>query len=483
MSRRPVGAPIVDWATVRKWRSALKEAGTTTTDLAQQFAPQIARETARFAQGDDILLLVSPSLGGHAALAAARLLRERGFKPRIATEHEFLTSESVPVADLESFPRALSAWDGAVTAFADTRPASVTIDALFPAEGIYYQQPEPAWVERWRWLLERAETTIAIDNVAFGAAVGHKMTQIDRHPVYTLTIALGTLRDQHVTWAAMDYTGHLLLAPADPPIESRSRVLGRPVIEAPDSQAHKYSRGMVVVVAGKMRGAARLTARAAAATGAGYVMLAGRGVHHGAGLDAVVCKRLDAPHDLDILLADQRIDAVVIGPGLGTDDDSRDWLEAALESDRRLVLDADALTLIGKDAQLDRRTPATWITPHSGEWEKLTGDPFYEWGKFGETRMWAEAGIGILHKGADTVIATPEGTGVLDRTPPSWLSTAGTGDVLAGVLAARLAVRQGAWRCGHEAAWLHTRAAQLAGPAFSADRLIDFLPQAIAECR
>ena len=248
----------------------------------------------------------------------------------------------------------------------------------------------------------------------------------------------------------------------------------RPRLSAPPRDAHKYTRGMVVVIGGAMPGAAELAAAAALRSGAGYVLLAAPTAVH-APPHAIVRKAVPDPAGLAELLADERIGAVVIGPGLGRDRDAEARLAQVLACGRRLVIDGDALTLLTPDSAI----AGSWLTPHAGEFDwlfpDLTGD------KPARTlAAAARAGATVVHKGADTFIASPDGRVRVLSDAPSWLSTAGTGDVLAGILAAQVAA--GVEDPADTAVWLHATAGTLAGPAFAADDLIPLLPQAIAQC-
>jgi ADP-dependent NAD(P)H-hydrate dehydratase / NAD(P)H-hydrate epimerase len=248
--------------------------------------------------------------------------------------------------------------------------------------------------------------------------------------------------------------------------------IAKPVIAAPGRDAHKYSRGMVVVIQGAMPGAGMLAARAAMRAGAGYVVLAGRSPDI-PGPDALVRRQVDG---LEALLDDGRIGALVIGPGLGVEPE---WLVSVLESAHPLVIDGDALSsaIVGSVTQ---RRALTILTPHGAEFDRMFGTGT---GTKIENTLAASAvtGAWIVHKGADTVIASPSGDYWLETAASPWLSTAGTGDVLAGLIAARLAATGDA-TASVEGVWLHTRMADLAGPAFIADDLIDIIPHAIAEC-
>jgi len=245
-----------------------------------------------------------------------------------------------------------------------------------------------------------------------------------------------------------------------------------PVIAAPERDAHKYSRGMVVVIQGAMPGAAMLAARAAMRSGAGYIVLAGR-TPDTPGPDALVRRRIE---ELDTLLADDRIGALLIGPGLG---EEPGWLAAAVVSGHPLVIDGDALTRAIVRPVTQRRA-LTILTPHAAEFDRMFGE--HAGTKIDRTLAASAAtGSWIVHKGADTVIASPSGAFWAETDASPWLSTAGTGDVLAGLIAGRLAVT-GEAGAAAEGVWLHTRIAALAGPAFIADDLIDRIPQAIAQC-
>lgn len=147
-----------------------------------------------------------------------------------------------------------------------------------------------------------------------------------------------------------------------------------------------------------------------------------------------------------------------------------------------LILDGDALTLLGTGAArwLETRAGPTWITPHSGEFDRMFG---CTGSKIERTlAAAAEARATIVHKGADTVIASPNGEVRILVGASPWLSTAGTGDVLAGLLAAQVVQGGKGTAPAEAAAWLHARAAQLVGAALIADDLIAHIPEAISEC-
>jgi hydroxyethylthiazole kinase-like uncharacterized protein yjeF len=176
----------------------------------------------------------------------------------------------------------------------------------------------------------------------------------------------------------------------------------------------------------------------------------------------------------------KRIAAMRAGPGLGRDDSARLRLEAAMEGRHAGVLDADALWHL-KDMGFGRLPAKAILTPHDGECAALFGESRHN--RIDRARdAAARSGAVVVLKGPDTVIAAPDGPAVVAPDASSWLSTAGTGDVLAGLCAARLAVTGDPFLAAQEAVWLHGEAAQRAGAAFVADDLIAQVPAAIASC-
>ena len=171
---------------------------------------------------------------------------------------------------------------------------------------------------------------------------------------------------------------------------------------------------------------------------------------------------------LEAVLEDARIDVIAIGPGLGRGDEAERRLDMVRAAGRRLVLDADALWRLGHDPA---RLPGSILTPHEGEFARLFGDlP----GSKVERARAAAARCGCRRsstKAPDTVVAAPDGRAAIAPPAPAWLATAGTGDVLTGIVAARYAAVGDPFQAACEAVWLHGRAAERAGPGLIADDL------------
>ncbi len=294
---------------------------------------------------------------------------------------------------------------------------------------------------------------------------------------YGLTLALGAWKHAHFAMPAAARMGALRLVDigvtATP---GAAEVLPRPALHAPPATAHKYTRGLLAIVGGAMPGAAVLAAMAARHAGAGYLRLIA-GAEPGAIPPDLVVVR-GAPQ---AALADPRIAAVLVGPGLGRDGAARERLAVALAAGRPTVVDADALMLLRPGHG------ATWplvLTPHEGELAALERAFGLGGGTCAIKRdralaMARASGAVVVAKGADTVIAAPDGRVLVVPRAPSWLSVAGTGDVLAGLIASRLAVHRDAWRAAGEGVWLHGEAVRRAGPAFAAADLAGWVQDAV----
>ncbi|MBR0551649.1 NAD(P)H-hydrate dehydratase [Stakelama marina] len=466
MIRVPRGTPVLTAEQMRAAEQACFDAGVSQEELMERAGTAVAREAARFAFGRPVLVLAGPGNNGGDAYVVARLLRQWGHDVIVAA----LGGKEAGAAGMMR-----SRWDGETVTLDDAEPRPVLVDGLF-GTGMSRALEGEARKALHR-LSQAAAFVLAIDLPSgFATDSGEDLGGAPA----TATVALGALKPAHLLMPALERCGTVLHADIGIPGESDICSLSRPHLVAPARDSHKYSRGLVLVVEGEMPGAARLSARAALHGGAGYVMLAGQG-GGGNGPDALVHRSVESADDLQHLLGDDRISAVVIGPGLGRGERSQALLGVAIACEHRLVIDGDALTLLGRDAErrISGRTAETVLTPHEGEFGRMFDDG--DGGKLDRTVSAARRICAtIVHKGPDTVIAHPDGRVVMSGDSSPWLSTAGTGDVLAGLCGARMA--KGNAHAAAEAVWLHTRAAALAGPAFCADDLIGRIPDAIGEC-
>jgi NAD(P)H-hydrate epimerase len=233
-------------------------------------------------------------------------------------------------------------------------------------------------------------------------------------------------------------------------------------------------------------GAARLAARAALRIGAGLVTLASPpeaiGVN-AAQLTAIMIRGCDGAEGLARILQDPRFNALVLGPALGIHSETRDMVSVALQARRSLVLDADGLTsfegMAGDLAQRFRAAPAV-LTPHGGEFSRLFKgqDGIVEApSKLEQARKAASfTGAVIVFKGPDTVIAAPDGRAAINENGTPDLATAGSGDVLAGMIAGLLAQGMPAFEAACAGVWMHAEAGAAFGPGLIAEDLPEEIP-------
>jgi hydroxyethylthiazole kinase-like uncharacterized protein yjeF len=430
-------------------------AGTPVETLMERAGLAAAEAIGLYAGPIPALVLCGPGNNGGDGYVIARALRARATEVTVAALGEPAT---------EAARAARDAWAGPTVSLDEAEPAPLLVDALF---GTGLRRPlEQA--DRLIRLCAEARIRVAID-LPSGAATddGSLLSQV---PDYDLTITFQTLKPSHLLQPAARHMGRIVVA--DIGIEAASNLarIERPRLQAPGPDDHKYRRGYVAVLAGEMPGAAALAASAAARSGAGYVRLFAPGAVHGLPSAVVQSPGLDFE-------GDERVGAVVVGPGLGLGPRGEEILARALESKAPLVLDADALTLI---AAKPRRAEGAILTPHEGEFQRLF--PHLAGSKVERARAAAAStGAVIVYKGPDTVVAAPDGRAAIGAAP-HWLATAGTGDVLAGAIAAMRASGLAPFEAACAGVWLQGRAAELGGPALIADDLVACLRQAVTEC-
>ena len=458
-------AQVLTAAQMRAAEQALFDAGTSVSDLMEIAAGGAAEWIRRIAGGRAVTVLCGPGNNGGDGYVIARVLREAG-------------NAVVVIAPLDPATDAAKAarrrWDGPVST-AGGLAGDVFVDCLFGSGLARPLIAEHALL--LRDLAGRHRYKVAVD-VPSGIASDSGAVLNERLPAYDLTLALGAWKFAHWSLPGRALMGQMRLVPIGiAPVAGAAQLVERPRLSAPAADSHKYRRGLLGILSGAMPGASLLAAAAAQRAGAGYVKLFADHADPRTPPDVVTdC----AP--LGKALADPRIAAVLVGPGLGRDDAARERLEAALAHARALVLDADALMLL-TPAMLAREVPML-ATPHDGELETLCRS----FGVIAETRrdralaLARVSSMVVLAKGPDSLVAAPDGRLALGPPAPSWLSVAGTGDVLAGIAASRIANGADPFTAACEALWLHGEAARRAGAAFTPTQLAEQVSEALAAC-
>ncbi|MDY8110375.1 NAD(P)H-hydrate dehydratase [Fulvimarina sp. 2208YS6-2-32] len=274
--------------------------------------------------------------------------------------------------------------------------------------------------------------------------------------------------------------------------------LWRADLSLPVDAGHKYDRGHAVVFSGSASrtGAARLAAGAALRAGAGLVTLfspAGAILVNAAQVTAVMVERCDGERDLARHLDDSRLKAFVLGPGFGVGGTARAYATQILKAGRFLILDADGISSFADRpeelfdealGQAGEGGPNLVLTPHAGEFKRLFPDLAAKGSlsKLDRTREAAvRSGAVVVLKGRDTVIAAPDGRAAINANGTPWLASAGTGDVLTGMICAQLSQGTPTFEAACAGVWMHGRSAELFGPGLIAEDLAGQLPAMFAE--
>jgi ADP-dependent NAD(P)H-hydrate dehydratase / NAD(P)H-hydrate epimerase len=252
-----------------------------------------------------------------------------------------------------------------------------------------------------------------------------------------------------------------------------------PVLTPPPADTHKYARGAAVVVSGPAlrTGAARLSAEAALAVGAGLVTIVGNPAalaEHAAHVTAIMLRERDA----EFSVIDDRVRALLIGPGAGVSDELVQDVATLLMRHIPIVLDADALTAFSVKPEMlfAMLHDQAVLTPHEGEFARLFPDLSLDDRAKAASDASVRAGAVVLLKGAETAIAAPDGRYAINYHASSWLATAGSGDVLAGLICGLLAQGNSAFDAAAIACWLHGDIGVRAGPGLTADAMTGHLP-------
>lgn len=447
------------------------------------------------AAGSRVAVLCGPGNNGGDGFVAARVLAGAGYKVDVSC--------LVPVEQLRGDAAVMAGrWSGPVRDAASASaglliapPAALLIDALFGAG-----------LSRGLGAFEEGVADFVRTS---GAAVGLKVLAVDvpsgvdgrtgaadpsTIPA-TRTVTFFRKKPGHLLMPARRLCGAVTVADIGIPAETvfaelapktfeNGPALWRSLLPVLARDTHKYRRGHVLAVSGTAHrtGASRLAARAALRAGAGAVTLASpmdAVAVNAAHLTAVMIAPFDGADAFAALIGD-RFDAIVIGPACGVGPETRAMVEAMLSRrERAAVLDADALTSFAGDAAelcaLTMSHGSAVLTPHEGEFGRLFGS--LPGSKLERARRAAEiTGAVVVLKGADTVIAAPDGRAAINANAPPTLATAGSGDVLAGFIAGLLAQGMPGFEAACAGVWLHGECANRFGPGLIAEDLTEMLP-------
>ena len=469
---RPYPTELLTPAEMARADAAALAAGMPTATLMDAAGRAVARAIRARFRPCRTLVLAGPGNNGGDGYVAARYLEQAGWPVAVAA--------LAPASPGTAAAAAAARWHGPMVAFgaAEAARAGLVVDALFGAGLTRPLAPEVTQVLRAvQAPLVAVDVPSGLDG-ATGQVLGYA-------PQATLTISFFRLKPGHVLLPGRALCGDILLADIGLPGVVLAGIAPRCWRNHPslwplpglEVSAHKYTRGHLTILAGAaMPGAARLAASAARRLGAGLVTL------HAENLELAAILRADAPGQLvsdatlGALLADTRRQVWLAGPGLLPNEATCAAIRTIIEASKILVADAGALMAAAEAPDL--LCGAAVITPHAGEFTRLFGAPGAD--RLAATRAAAaRLGAVVVLKGPDSIIAAPDGRVIINDNAPPSLATAGTGDVLAGAIAALLTQGMPPFEAAAAAVWLHGAAAH-AGPA---GLIAEDLPPLMAQAR
>lgn len=519
------GLRLLDAEEMGRVERAAMTGGVTCFGMMQRAGAAVAECLSQnFAEGP-VAVLCGPGNNGGDGLIAAAALRQQGRAVRV-----FLLS---PPEQLRGdAAQALAAWDGPVAMLNDFDPTDVTPSLAQQEPAKTQPQPQSQTHAQADAQPEPAQTQPVVIDALFGGGLNRALGDGVRRtlaavkeaglPIVavdmpsgvaansgadlggavgaTLTVTFHRPRPGHYLLPGRHLCGRVQVADIGIPAEVMETALppvGGMALNGPElwpglprrprPEDHKYTRGQLLIVGDTgMPGAAVLAARAAQRIGAGLVRLAvperSATLYRLLVQSAIVHPVRDTKGLID-LIADTRPDAALIGPGLDADGaGAQERVLALLRAGIPLLLDAGALTLFAAHRELlfSALHEATLLTPHEGEFRRLFPEDTAESGKPARARMAAAmCGATVLLKGADTVIAAADGRAVINGNAPAELATAGSGDVLSGMIAGLLAGGVGGFHAACAGAWLHGKAGAIAGRGLIAEDLPQAIPAAI----
>ena len=473
-------------------------AGTPGIALMERAGLAVADEAARLTKSRGrIAVLCGPGGNGGDGFIAARLLALRGYAVEVGLLGRREALKGDPALAAARYPG--PALDAAAV---DLASADCVVDALFGAGLARDIEGEAkAVIERVNGFARAGGRVLAVD---VPSGIDGETGKIRGVAVEaSASVTFFRLKPGHLLLPGRTLSGAIRLADIGIPEAALAPIAPQAFVNAPavwgealprpNAASHKYARGAVLVLsgAGHRTGAARLAARAALRAGAGIVTVASPPdavAVNAAHLTAVMVAPFANAREFEALLADDRRRAIALGPGAGVGPTLRKLVAAALTrpaEKRTIVLDADALVSFAGEATrlaalIKRGGHQAVQTPHEGEFARLFEGALhvrFEDDKFTRARAAARLmGAVVLIKGADTVVAAPDGRATIGWDLPPWLATAGSGDVLSGLVAGLAAQEMPAFEAASAAVWLHGACGRAVGPGLIAEDLPEALP-------
>lgn len=475
------GRPILTVAEMAQADQAAVARGVSVSQLMQRAGRAVSRAIESRFPKQPIRVICGPGDNGGDGYVAARDLAARGWT---------VTVEALAPPASEAAREARAGWPGPVCGWGEGGNEPLVIDALF---GAGLNRPlDPGVVRRLESLSTSPHQVVAVD-VPSGLSGDTGLPVGGWALSAALTVTFQARKPAHVLVPGRERCGEIVVADIGLGEVSSRLFENDPDLWLdrfpwPSAISHKHRRGRLGVVSGGpwRTGAARLAARSGLRIGAGLVTLVSPRealAVNAAHLEAVMIFPADTPEEVGAACSE--MDAVVVGPAAGLEDSTREKVMSLGRTGAALVIDADAITVF-------RYVPADLfalldvddvLTPHEGEFERLFPGILAA----SDTRISAaraaaaRAGAVVLLKGADTVVAHPDGRAAINVHASPWLATAGSGDVLAGLIGGLLCQGAEAFDAACAGAWIHAEAAERFGPGLISEDLPDLTPGVLGD--
>ncbi|WP_416908810.1 MAG: NAD(P)H-hydrate dehydratase [Polymorphobacter sp.] len=454
----PPGIKVLTAAAMRDAEAEAMAGGVSALALMERAAAAAVAAILVHCPAPRALVLCGPGNNGGDGYGIAAGLRARGVDVEVAAYGKPGKGAAAIMAER---------WGRPALDLADARPAPLIVDALF---GTGLARSLPTEIETVLARLAGHGQVVAID-IASGIDADHG-TALSPPLVPNLTVTFGAAKRGHVQSDGAQAVGRLVVADIGlPPISSEVSLGCRPLLRPLPGDVHKYARGHVLVIENDdpHGGAARLSALAALKSGAGLVTLVGP-----ANPPAALALMQRDDDEAERLLLDPRTSVIVLGPGLPDTPRTQAWLFRLLPDEIPLVLDAGALSQVTPQTLSEAAAPLV-LTPHEGEFVRLFGP--IEGDRIDAVLAASKAaGAIVLLKGPQTIVAAPWGEVRVNTHASPYLASAGSGDVLAGLVAGLIAQGLNGFDAAVIAAWLHGEAGQRGGPGLIADDLPALMP-------
>ncbi|MTI09645.1 NAD(P)H-hydrate dehydratase, partial [Curvivirga aplysinae] len=468
---------------MRKTDQVEIETGTDSLWLMENAGIEVVKHIRRTFSKGNVLILCGPGNNGGDGFVIARHLQEMGWDVQVVLfgDSKRMSQDALVMADR---------WAGELLAPESALLSDLTlvVDAVF-GTGLD-RSLEPELIE---FLDSLEDLPIVSVDIPTGVNGDTGLVLGQARQAHS-TVTFCRKKTGHLLYPGRALAGELILADIGIKDENiqvdqlscieNHEGLWSDVFHPPKHDAHKFSRGYAIVAGAEvMTGATRLAARAAQRIGAGYVVIASpekASTLYRVSLSSVIVRGYRDTTGYKEILRDQRADAYLIGPGMGYAFGAQERVLTTMKEGKPTVLDADALSMFSENQDLlfDSIKGPCIMTPHEGEFAKLFPEILSRpIGKLEQARLAAKSsGAVIVFKGADTVIADPSGQAIINSNAPSDLATAGSGDVLAGMITGLLAQGNQAFSSAAAAVWLHGELGNFCGQGLIAEDLVDAIP-------